>query len=70
MERDRLHGLIKEKNERLEREALRTAEGIIEAIAKSQARIVDEQRNIAELRAQLKALSVAQLDAAELLGQE
>lgn len=69
MEREKIHGLIREKNERLERDALRTAESIIEEIAMEQGRIRNCQEHIEKLRADLKALSVAQMNAAELLGE-
>lgn len=69
MERDKLHGIIKEKNERLERETLRSAESIIEEIAMEQKRIRNCQEHIDKLRADLKALTVTTMNAAELLGE-
>ena len=69
MERDKLHGLIREKNERLERETLRTAEQLIDAIANQQETIRKAQARIEELRVELKALTVQQMDAAALLGE-
>lgn len=69
MEREKLNSIIKDKNERLERETLRSAEQIIDAIACEQKRISESQERIAKLREELKALTVAQLDAANLLGE-
>jgi len=70
MELSKIHGLIREKNEKLERDAMRTAESIIENIATEQAKIAGAQKRIAELRTELKALTIAQLNAGELLGEE
>lgn len=68
MERTKLETLIKEKNERLEYNTLKTAENIIDAIATEQERIRKAQDRIVELRADLKALTVSQMNVKELLG--
>ncbi len=68
MERTKLDTLIKEKNERLERDTLRTAESIIDSIAKEQEGIRKANERIAEFRTELKALSITHMNASELLG--
>lgn len=69
MLRDKLNTLIKDKNERLERDALRSAEEIIDSITQEQERIRKANERIAELRAALKELSVKQLDVTNILGE-
>lgn len=68
MEREKINGIVKEKNERLERDALRSAEEIIDTIAKEQGNIQKAEKRIIELRNELKELTVSQLDANQLLG--
>ena len=70
MERSKLNELIKEKNERLERDTLRDAERIIEAIVTEQRKVAAAEQHIADLRKDLKALTVSQLDVDQLLGGE
>ena len=69
MEREKLHGLIKEKNERLERDTLRTAEQLIDSIAGQQEVIRKANDRIVELRKELKELSVSQINPADVLGE-
>lgn len=69
MEIQKVHQLIADKNERLERDALREAESIIDAIAQQQAVIAAATKKIEELRKNLTDLQVAQLDAKTLIGE-
>ena len=69
MDNNKLVGLIKEKNERLERDTLRSAENLIDEIAREQKNITESQKRIAELRNTLKALEVTQMDAKGILGE-
>lgn len=69
MEQVKLNKIIAEKNEQLERDTLRIAEILIEAIAKDQQDIERLNKNIAKNRAELKELTVKQLDAQKLLGE-
>lgn len=68
MEQDKLKKIIDDRNEDLEREALRNAEGIIREISNEQKRVSDSQARISELRKQLKELSVEQLSHDDILG--
>ena len=68
MERDKLTGIIDQKNEKRERDALRSAEQIIDAIATNQAVIKKAQAMIIMLREELSTLTVETLDVSELLG--
>lgn len=69
MEQPKLQTIIKEKNEALEREALRRAESIIGTIAAEQADIKKSQNNIVKLRQELMELNVESLDPTEILGE-
>lgn len=69
MEQDKLKKLIVEKNERRERDTLRTAEAIIDSIAAEQRHIKESEKKIAELRKELTELSVDVLDPKALLGE-
>lgn len=69
MDPQKLKDLIAEKNDRRERETLRTAEQLIDDIAREQESIRRCNANIAKLREELKTLSVNTLDASEVLGE-
>jgi DNA repair exonuclease SbcCD ATPase subunit len=69
MEIQKVHQLIAEKNERLERDALREAEHIIDAIAQQQGIIAAANKKIGSLREELTALQVSHLDAKTLIGE-
>lgn len=69
MQQDKLHGIIRDKNERLERETLRTAEQLIDAIAGEQETIRKSQGRIGDLREELKNLEVKQIDVNTVLGE-
>jgi hypothetical protein len=69
MEISKVHQLIADKNERLERDALREAELIIDAISQQQGIIATATKRIGELRKNLTDLQVAQLDAKSLIGE-
>jgi len=69
MTRDKLNTLIQQKNERLERDALHSAEQLIDSIAAEQKRIVEANERIAKLREELKQLSISQMDAEAILGE-
>lgn len=69
MENKKLREIIQDKNERLERDTLRTAETIIEGIVQEQKRIRDAQERIKELRAELVSLEVKELDPSVILGE-
>lgn len=68
MDRDKLNRIIEKQNEEREYQALRQAESIIAEIAKEQNRKRQADERIVELRTDLKALEVEQLDQAEVLG--
>lgn len=69
MEIGKLQGIIADKNQRLEREALGDAEDIIETIAAKQDVIAKAQSEIEILRQRLVNLEIKQLDSETLLGQ-
>ena len=69
MEISKVQQLIADKNERLERDALREAESIIDAIAQQQGIIAAANKKIVELRKTLTDLKVSQLDAKTLIGE-
>jgi DNA repair exonuclease SbcCD ATPase subunit len=69
MQIEKVHQLIADKNERLERDALREAESIIDAIAQQQGIITAANKKIDGLRKDLTALQVTQLDAKTLIGE-
>ena len=68
MTTDKLHTIIAQKNEQLERDALRRASQIIDEIAEEQATILKSQKNISELRAELTSLQVEQINPVSILG--
>jgi hypothetical protein len=70
MHTDKLKSIIAEKNDHLERQALRTAEDIIGQIAGRQTSIAKAEAEIVELRKQLTSLEVEQMDAKSILGSE
>lgn len=69
MEIDKLQGIIADKNQRLEREALGDAENIIEMIAAKQDVVAKAQADIKTLRERLVNLEIKQLDSKTLLGE-
>lgn len=69
MDNAKLKTLISEKNERIERETLRSAESLIDAIATRQRQIKTAESDIADLRKQLSELSIESLDPTALLGE-
>jgi hypothetical protein len=70
MQRETIHQLISDKNKELERTALRTAEEVINQIAKQQGIIQTAQVRIEELRKELHELEVEKIDAESILGHE
>lgn len=70
MENKKLREIIQDKNERLERDTLRTAETIIEGIVQEQRKIHGAQERIKELRAELVSLEVKELDPSVILGED
>lgn len=69
MDVTKLNQIINEKNQDLERKALRTAEQLIEQIAQQQSIITEAEEQIIELRKQLKTLTIKQLDNKIILGE-
>lgn len=69
MKTEQLQQIIKDKNERLEQSALRTAESIIETIVKEQQTILTSEANIKALRKELVSLQVKELDSNAILGE-
>lgn len=69
MDVTKLNQIIDEKNQDLERKALRTAEQLIEQIAQQQIIITGAEEQIIELRKQLKTLTIKQLDNKVILGE-
>ena len=68
MDQTKLKKIIEEKNEQRERSTLHTAEGLIEAIVNEQKKIAISNERIVELRNELAALRVEQLDPSVVLG--
>lgn len=68
MDRQRLEGVIASKNERLEEQALQSAEYYINNIANAKHQIKSLEEGITEYQKQLRELTVEQLDATEVLG--
>ena len=68
MKQEQLHQIIQEKNERRERDVLRTAEQLIEEIIKEQQQINISTERIRTLRHDLTALQVQELSAVTILG--
>jgi hypothetical protein len=69
MERTTIHQLVAEKNKALENMAIRNAGNIIEEIAQQQQIIALAEARITDLREQLNALEVKQIDAKQILGE-
>lgn len=69
MERSKLQQIVKDRNDRLERDAVRTAESLIEEISSEQERIQKSQERIAEIRKTLKELEIKKHDETTLLGE-
>ena len=70
MQKETIHQLIQDKNKELERVVLRSAESVIEQISKQQEVIRNAEEKIAELRKELLALEVKQVNAKDILGEE
>lgn len=70
MDSTKLNSIIKRKNERLEQDALSSAEELIAEIIVCQAVIKQHEARIVECRQELKALEVEQIDQSEILGGE
>jgi len=68
MEVTKLKTIIEEQNRRRERNALDTAESIIEQIAALQASKTITETRITELRKKLNDLQIEQLSEADILG--
>lgn len=69
MNAEKLAEIIAEKNDRLEREAVQTAEHHIEQIIKLNECIATAKSAIAEHQSELKALEVKQITASSILGE-
>ena len=67
MDASKLARIIERKNEQLEDNTVRQAELIIEGIVRRQKDIAKANEEITELRAELAALEVPQLDPATIL---
>lgn len=65
----KLREIIRDKNDQRERSVVRTAEEIIEQIVNMQRAVVKSQKRIEELRAELQALQIEQLDEKTILGE-
>ncbi len=70
MDTTKLKQIIADKNDRLEREAVRTVEGHIERIIVLQRQMREAEAEIARLRQEIKALEVEQLDSKTLLNED
>lgn len=68
MTTDKLTQIIADKNEHLEREAIRRASQIIDEIARSQEIVADQTRRIETLRKELTELQVQQISTSSILG--
>ena len=69
MEKTTIHKIIAEKNDKLEYEATRTAEHIIDQIAQKQYEISLANDKIVELRKELNDLEIQQVNAKQILGE-
>lgn len=69
MKPETIHHLVNEKNQESERHVLSTATEIIKQIARKQHNIAQEEKDIVELRKQLKQLEVPQIKASDILGE-
>jgi hypothetical protein len=70
MEREVIHRIVAGRNIELERQATRSAEVIINEIARQQGAISAAQTRITELRKELHELEVEHIDAKAILGGE
>ncbi len=70
MQKDTIHKIIAEKNDKLEYEATRTAEHIINQIAQKQHEIALANDKIVELRKELGDLEVEKVNVQQILGEE
>lgn len=70
MQKETIRQLIADKNKDIERATLREAEHVIERIAEQQGVIEKAQERITELRKELHALEIKQLNVTSILGQE
>lgn len=70
MNADKLKDIIQRKNDELERDAVRTAEELIEDIVELTDGIAQAQKLIGEKRLALGALEIKSIDAATVLGKE
>ena len=68
MDSNKLQQIIDTKNERREREVVRTAEDLIESIITEQRTIEASKERIDKMRAELKALEVTPLNHEAILG--
>lgn len=68
MNNEKLKQIIARQNEQLEDRAADQAREIIRAIAECQQAKVDANKEIEELRAKLKTLTVQQIDETSILG--
>ncbi len=69
MKTETIHQLIENKNKESERLVLRSAEVVIEQIAKQQESILTANAKIVELRKELLALEVKEVKASDILGE-
>jgi len=69
MKSEQLQQIIKDKNDKREREAVYTADQLIEQIVGEQAKIEHAKTNIDNLRKQLAALTIDQIDPTTILGE-
>jgi hypothetical protein len=70
MHEDKVKQIIKEKNEKLEYDATRSASRIIDQIADCQNEIEVAQKKIIELRKELHDLEIVQMNEKQILGKE
>ncbi len=68
MDNNKLRQIIARQNEQLEDRATEQAREIIKAIAECQQAKIDADKEIEELRAKLKTLTVQQIDETSILG--
>lgn len=68
MTNDKLKQIIAHKNEQLEQRAVNRAREIIDEIAEYQEAKTTAEKKIVELRAELKALEIQQVDELSILG--
>lgn len=68
MTTDKIQHLINTENEEREEQMLRQARNIIREISHEQQKILDANKRVEELRAELKSIETSTIDATSIIG--